>query len=135
MIEGAQKYKAQLDKEYSSKTHKYGKVAIEAIYSVGTIPLFKIIDQAHIAEEEHKIPETALVDIEYIEEESFPHNLVRKVPPPIEDMIIEARKIIKKKVREELKDYLERIRVTSEDEERARKGLEELRIRLEEKAK
>jgi predicted adenine nucleotide alpha hydrolase (AANH) superfamily ATPase len=50
-------------------------------------------------------------------------------------MIIEARKIIKKKVREELKDYLERIRVTSEDEERARKGLEELNIRLEEKAK
>jgi hypothetical protein len=63
MIEGAQKYKAQLDKEYSSKTQKYGKVAIEAIYSVGTIPLFKIIDQAHIAEEEHKIEETALVDI------------------------------------------------------------------------
>jgi hypothetical protein len=63
MIEGAHKYKAQLDKEYSNKTHKYGKVAIEAIYSVGTIPLFKIIDQAHIAEEEHKIPETALVDI------------------------------------------------------------------------
>ena len=50
-------------------------------------------------------------------------------------MIVEARKIIKKKVREELKDYLERIRVTSEDEERARKGLEELNIRLEEKAK
>ena len=135
MIEGAQKYKAQLDKENSSKTQKYGKVAIEAIYSVGAIPLFKIIDQAHIAEEEHKIPETALVDIEYIEEESFPHNLINKVPPPIEDMIVEARKIIKKKVREELKDYLERIRVTSEDEDRARKGLEELNIRLEEKAK
>jgi hypothetical protein len=49
-------------------------------------------------------------------------------------MIVIARRIIKKKVREELKDYLERIRVTSEDEERAKKALEELNIRLKEKA-
>lgn len=50
-------------------------------------------------------------------------------------MIVKARKIIKEKVREELKDYLERISVTSENEEEARLGAEELRIRLEEKAK
>ena len=135
MIEGAQKYKAQLDKENSSKTQKYGKVAIEAIYSVGAIPLFKIIDQAHIAEEEHKIPETALVDIKYNEEETFTQYLIRKVEPPLQDMIVKARKIIKEKVREELKDYLERISVTSENEVEARLGAEELRIRLEEKAK
>ena len=135
MIEGAQKYKAQLDKEYSSKIQKYGKVAVEAIYSVGTIPLFKIIDQAHVAEEEHKIAETALVGIKYIEKETIKHHLVEEILRPIEEMIVIARKIIKEKVREELKDYLERIRVTSEDEERARLGAEELRIRLEEKAK
>ena len=39
ILEGAEKYNEQLDKENSSKPLKYSKVAIESIYSVGIIPL------------------------------------------------------------------------------------------------
>ena len=134
MIEGAQKYNAQLDKEYSSKAQKYGKVALEAIYSVGIIPLIKIVDQANVAEEEHKEEVTELVDIKYTVEETIVHHKVRKVEPPLQDMLVKAKKLVKEKVREELKEYLEKIRVTEEDEERARVGAEELRVRLEEAA-
>ena len=134
MIEGAQKYNAQLDKEYSSKAQKYGKVALEAIYSVGIIPLIKIVDQANVAEEEHKEEVTELVDIKYTVEETIVHHKVRKVEPPLQDMLVKAKKLVKEKVREELKEYLEKIRVTEEDEERARLGGELLRIRLEEAA-
>lgn len=67
-------------------------------------------------------------------EETIVHHKVRKVEPPLQDMLVIAKKKVKEKVREELKEYLERIRVTEEDEERARVGAEELRIRLEEAA-
>jgi hypothetical protein len=102
MIEGAQKYNAQLDKECSSRAVKYGKVALESIYSVGIIPLIKIIDQANVAEEEHKVEVTELVDIKYIVEETFVHEKIRKVEPPLQDMLVEAKKKVKEKVREEL---------------------------------
>ena len=55
--------------------------------------------------------------------------------PKFKEMVVKARKIVKEKVREELKEYLDRIHVSSEDEEKARIGAEKLKIRFEEKAK
>ena len=96
MIEAVKRYRAQLSEENTNMTQKYGKVVIEAIYSVGIIPLFKIIDLAHVVEEENKEPELDYKNIKFIADKKVvPREYFRPVEPPLEKMVVEAKKIIR----------------------------------------
>jgi hypothetical protein len=62
---------------------------------VGIIPLFKIIDLAHVVEEESKEPELGYKDIKFLVEKIEELEKYRQVEPPLEKMIVKAKKIIR----------------------------------------
>ncbi len=61
---GAQKYKEDLDEEFkNNQLGVYGKIALESVYSLGLLPIFKIAQRARSIQHKPENREFELRDV------------------------------------------------------------------------